>query len=83
MAVMKHSNNQYSYIRGSDITRDGMYIEVSDKLNNANAIIEIFYSDVSHQMSVTLYKQDVPLEVVEWAIAIAHKHLPVQKNQAD
>ena len=80
---MKHGNNQYSYIRGSDVTRDGMYIEVSEKLNTANPIIEIFYSDVSHQMSVTLYKQDVPLEVLEWAIAIAHKHLPVQKNQAD
>ena len=57
---LNHKDNEYGYTLGSDVVRDGMYIEVSDQQNEAEAIIEILYSDVSHEMSVTLFKPEVP-----------------------
>ncbi|MEO1151196.1 MAG: hypothetical protein AAFW83_09445 [Pseudomonadota bacterium] len=80
---LKRKDKEYRYIRGSDVVRDGMYIEVSDQQNEAEAIIEIFYSDVSHEMSVTLFKPDVPLELIEWAISVARKRLPVKLDEHD
>lgn len=80
---MKHDGQEYALRVGSDIIRDGMYIEVSDKPDGFKEILEIFYSDVSHRMSVTLYKPDVPLEVVEWAISIARERLPVKTDATD
>jgi hypothetical protein len=80
---VKHDGQEYAYVVGSDVIRDGMYIEVCDEPDSANEILEIFYSDVSRKMSVTLYKPDVPLEVVEWAIAIARERLPVKIDATD
>jgi len=54
---------------------------VNDENYIANPIIEIFYSDVTHQMRVSLFKEDVALEVVEWAISLAHKRLPVSPSE--
>lgn len=74
---MKHAGVEYRYVLGSDLVRDGMYVEVSDFRNETPAILEIFYSDATHAMTVSLYTQDVPLDVVEWAIAVAKERLPV------
>ena len=80
---MKHGDKEYRYTMGSDVIRDGMYIEISDQPNGTDAIIEIFYSDVSHSMNVALYKPNVPLEVVEWAISVARERLPAGANAND
>ncbi len=58
---------QYDVIVGSDVaTRDGMYLELYEATEQ---ILEIFYSDVDGSMTLTAYRQDLPLGVVEWAIA--------------
>ena len=80
---MLQDGKEYSYLIGSDVTRDGMYVEVNDGANGTDEIIEIFYSDVTHKMSVTLYRSDIPLEVVEWAISIARERLPVNMGATD
>lgn len=77
---MKDDGQKYAYVVGSDVIRDGMYIEVSDESDGAHEILEIFYSDVSRKMSITLYKPDVSLDVVEWAISIARESLPVKSD---
>jgi hypothetical protein len=64
----------YDFIRGSDVQRDGMYLEVS--ISNGPQVIEIFYSDKTGKMTVTLLQQDVPLEVLEESIAFARTYLP-------
>lgn len=74
--AMKHDSKEYHAVRGSDVDRDGMYIEVGDTPNVIDPMLEIFYSDVTHQMSVNLFKPDIPLEVVEWAISRARKSRP-------
>ena len=69
-------HRQYHTTRGSDIHRDGMFLEVTDETVEPACILEVFYSDVSREMTVTLFKPDVPLEVVEWAASEARKWLP-------
>jgi hypothetical protein len=69
---MEYDGNEYDFVIGSDVVRDGMFAEISDQ---SKAIIEIFYSDSSHKMTVTLFEPNLPLEVIEWAIAIAHERL--------
>ena len=76
---MKHNGVEYGYVLGSDLVRDGMYVEVSDIQNETSAILEIFYSDVTHAMTVSLYMMDIPLEVIEWAIAVAKERLPTSR----
>ncbi|MEO0961095.1 MAG: hypothetical protein AAFY01_01605 [Pseudomonadota bacterium] len=74
--AMQYGGKKYGYIRGSDVGRDGMYIEVADHLKPAEPIIEVFYSDETHKMHVTLFEKDVPLELLQWAISIAQEQLP-------
>jgi len=44
----------------------GMYLEISD---GAEQLIEVFYSDADGLMTFSAYRQDLPLALVEWAIA--------------
>lgn len=58
---------QYELIVGSDVSeRDGMYLEIYE---GPDQILEVFYSDGDGSMTFSAYKQDLPLGVVEWAIA--------------
>jgi hypothetical protein len=59
--------------RSSDLQRDGLYLEVSDADNKP--LLEIFYSDATHQTTMTTLSNDVPLDVVEWAIGQAKELL--------
>lgn len=43
-----------------------MYLEISD---GAEQLIEVFYSDADGLMTFSAYRQDLPLALVEWAIA--------------
>lgn len=64
---------QYDVIVGSDVAeRDGMYLELYER---AEQILEVFYSDVDGLMTFSSYRQDLPLAVVEWAIAEAKDRL--------
>lgn len=80
--VFERKSQQY-YVVGSDVHRDGMYLEISAEPSGLNAFMEIFYSDITHEMSLTLLKPDVPLDVVEWAISVAKERLPATKSSID
>ena len=66
----------YHYLRGSDVIRDGMYLEVSF---DGGALIEVFYSDVTNKMSVTCFAEDIPLELLEATLAKSRVLLPPAK----
>lgn len=58
----------------SDVnTRDGIGVEIyqADEL-----IVEIFRDDTKKSREVTLFKKDVPLELVEEAISIFKNRIP-------
>ena len=59
---------------GSDVQRDGMYIEVAETQDGPE-ILEVFYSDETGEMSFTAYRSDIPLELVEWAALTARERL--------
>lgn len=80
---MTLGDREYHTVIGSDVIRDGMYIEVKDARRGADAILEVFYSDVSHDMLVTLFEPDVPVEIVAWAISVARERLPGQPDRVD
>ncbi|HEY0646757.1 hypothetical protein [Phenylobacterium sp.] len=61
------AGRQYEVIVGSDVAeRDGMYLELYDA---AEQILEVFYSDADGSMTFSAFRSDLPLAVVEWAIA--------------
>ena len=62
----------YEAIRASDVDRDGMALEISQ---SGSEVLEIFYADNSGEMTLTAYRRNVPLELVEWAIASAKASL--------
>ncbi len=74
---------EYVYTVGSDVDRDGMYLEVAEKPGDKNALFEFFYSDLTQKMSLNAFKQDIPVELLEWAISIAKKRLPAATEIPD
>ena len=68
---------EYEFTRGSDIIRDGMFMEVSvARTNPLRQLAEIFYSDVTKDFVLTCYESNVPLDVIESLIKLAHDELP-------
>lgn len=68
------TGRNYTFARGSDLDRDGMFLELVDQ--NANLMMEAFYSDQTHQMKFTASVTDIALELVEAFIAEARLRLP-------
>ncbi|WP_038908269.1 hypothetical protein [Dickeya oryzae] len=68
---------KYELTRGSDIIRNGMYLELSEAgTSPLRQIAEIFYSDSTHEFVMTCYVENIPLDAIEKLISEAKKHLP-------
>ena len=68
------STSKLSYVVASDASqRDGVGIEV---YLDGELILELFRDDTRHTREVTVYRKDVPLEIVEQAIALFKKEIP-------
>lgn len=65
----------YRTVRVSDIQRDGMYLELIDD-ETGDEVAEVFYSDVTHEMTITVFRWDLPLRAVELFIERAKHELP-------
>jgi len=70
----EHNGRAYNCTIGSDLVRDGMYIEVCEG-SGSFEIIGIFYSDITGEMTVSVFIENVPLPVLEWAISVARQRL--------
>lgn len=71
----QHGGKTYGLVIGSDVVRDGVYLDVSGAAEDVYPLLEIFYSDVTHNMTVNTFAKDIPLDVIEWAISIAKSRL--------
>ena len=69
-----HKGQEYVALVGSDVQRDGMYLEVS-ATQDGPQILEVFYSDQTNELTFTAYQPDIPLELVEWAALAARRRL--------
>ena len=74
---MKFGKKQYSFTRGSDVLRDGMFLEadVVDESAKRTAA-EVFYSDQTSQFFLTCFEENVPLDLIEYLIAAGRRWLP-------
>ena len=57
-------------------SRDGMYLELWEA---DVQLLDIYYSNVDGTMTLTAYREDLPLAAVEWAIAEAKVRLPPER----
>lgn len=65
----------FTTVRGSDVDRDGMYLELSE-VGGEQGIAEVFFSDSTGVFTLNTFGKDVPLEAVEWLAAQARLSLP-------
>ncbi len=71
----------YQFLMGSDIQRNGMFMEMLDA--GGVCVAEVFYSDVTDKMVVTLEQQELPIEAVQELLSRAKLQLPpLQKTEA-
>ncbi|GKX58331.1 hypothetical protein [Leminorella grimontii] len=74
---MIHKGIEYSFTRGSDIIRDGMYLELNYKEENTLIqIAEVFFSDATFDFSLSCFQENVPLPLIEILIEKAKVLLP-------
>lgn len=77
--MIETTGQGYEVTVGSEVQRDGMYLEVEDGAKTVLA--EVFYSDCDNSMTFTGYRADLPLPLVEWLIAHAKERLtPISEN---
>lgn len=68
------AGRKYEMVVASDVgEREGMSLELYD---GDRQIIEVFYSDSDGAMTLSAYQENLPLAVVEWAIAEGRSRLP-------
>ena len=66
----------FKTLLGSDIHRDGRYLELIE-LESGDEVAEVFYADEEKEMKMSIFKADMPLEVIEAFIAKAKLDLPI------
>jgi hypothetical protein len=59
-------DRSFCLVRGSDVERDGMYLELEDCGATASPLAEVFYSDTAHTFSTTIYDPATPDAAVRW-----------------
>jgi hypothetical protein len=74
-SVLSIGNRIFEVVRGSDINRDGMYLEMSERGGKAG-IAEVFYSDETRGFVLNTFGNDIPLDAIEWIATNARLTLP-------
>lgn len=69
MAGFTLDGHEWPFIIGSDVQRDGLYLEVQNP--QGGVAFEIFRSDRKKTVTLTAFQEDIPMEVVEAASAFA------------
>lgn len=72
--MLSVGNRIFEFVRGSDLNRDGMYLEMSERGGKAG-IAEVFYSDETRAFVLNTFGNDIPLEAIEWIAANARSTL--------
>lgn len=78
--IIEIEGRSYNFIRGSDVTKDGMYLEVCDE-ERAEVILFAFFSDADGSFICTAYKENLPFALVEQFVKSARAGLPPMNNK--
>jgi hypothetical protein len=74
---MQIGDREYSLVMGSDIEREGMFLELNAGLEpSGSPLAECFYSDVDGSFSLTTYDESTPAAALDWLRSEAQRMLP-------
>lgn len=82
--LVEYGGQQYQVARGSDVVRDGMFVELHEYIPSQSqlidtsywkAILYVFQSDVDGSVTFSCYREDVPFGLVEIFITEARRYL--------
>lgn len=77
---IEENGARYEIIRGSDVVRDGMYLELRlPDTYPIEQLAEIFHSDVTHEFFISIFAGNLPLLIIEILVAEAKVLLPLKK----
>ena len=78
---MTFEGRTYTTLMGSDVERDGMYLELEDvTAGDREPVAEWFYSDADGSMKFAVYRGQVPRAVLSWFEAEARRRLPPESH---
>jgi len=81
---MEIAGRKYACVQGSDLIRDGMFLELSETDGiESRLAMEVFYSDETGKMVVTAFQNEIPLPAVEWVISSAKRLLPPESDSGE
>jgi hypothetical protein len=78
---MNIQGRNFETIMGSDVQRDGMFLELREASGKDCA--EVFYNDLTHEFTVTTFVQSLPLEALTWLFNEALERLPAKNAIVD
>ena len=78
---MTFDGREYALVMGSDVERDGMFLELDDLTGGEReTVAEVFYADGDGSMALTEYREGVPRAVLAWLRDEAARRLPPQAD---
>jgi hypothetical protein len=82
--IRLHSSGTYSTLLGSDLTRDGMFLELHrGPMEGSSVVAEAFYSDATGNLTTSIFQRDLPDEILEEFFAEARTCLPPIDSAAE
>ena len=81
---MRIEDREYSLLMGSDVERDGLYLELyaGAEPYSGSPLAEYFYSDVDGSMTLTEYAPGVPAAALAWLQSEGVRRLPPAQGTA-
>ncbi len=78
---MRVGATEYKFTMGSDVGRDGMYVEATvENTSPQRTVAEIFYSDATENFFLSCFEEHVPLELIVQLIEDGKRRLPSVKR---
>ena len=76
----EHLGRSYGIYMQSDVDRDGMALELMDETERPHSLVlEVFYADADGTMTLTAFREAIPLALVEMVVSQARLKLPPAK----
>lgn len=82
MAPIEVDSRRYPIVLGSDLVRDGMFLE-ANAWDTGEAIAEVFYSDETHDFCFSAFRPNLPVELVENLMSAARELLPASADRTN
>jgi hypothetical protein len=75
------NGQEYEIIFGSDVDRDGVYLELSTAgRGNEEVLLFAFWSDAKQDFTFSAFREQLPFELVEVFVAEARRRLPPRED---